>query len=92
MDITKKNFGLIHVYFLFRATYSALISLDWMEENQSMAALVFLYWLESVENLMVVLTRSRMNLLMAPMMFLAGLITNQPALNSARKGPCGLLL
>ena len=31
MNLTEKNFGLIHVYFLytvFRATYSALISKD----------------------------------------------------------------
>ena len=46
-----------------------------MTENQSMAALVFFHWLESVEDLMVVLTRSRMDLLMAPMLFLAGLIS-----------------
>ena len=40
-----------------------------------MAALVFFHWLESVEDLMVVLTRSRMDLLMTPMLFLAGLIS-----------------
>ena len=49
--------------------------LDWMAENQSMAVLVFFHWLESVEDLMVVLTRSRMDLLMAPMLFLAGIIS-----------------
>ena len=54
---------------------NVFFGLDWMAENQSMAALVFFHWLESVEDLMVVLTRSRMDLLMVPMLFLAGLIS-----------------
>ena len=49
--------------------------LDWMAENQSMAALVFFHWLESVEDLMVVLSLSRMDLLMALILVLAGLIS-----------------
>ena len=50
-------------------------SLEGMVEIQSMAALVFFHWLESVVDLMVVLTRSRIDLLKTQMLLLAGLIS-----------------
>ena len=67
---------------------NVFFGLDWMAENQSMAALVFFHWLESVEDLMVVLTWSRMDLLMGPMLFLAGLIRLHSTLLGS---PYGLL-